>query len=155
MLFSRLRQSVLVLHERTSRFTAIVRTNNRRAHPTANTIAQFFSLMPAQLRRSLTFDNGTEFAEHHRLHKSSGLQTFFCDPHSPWQKGGIENAIGRIRRFLPRNTDLQALQPKDLARFIHAYNHTPRKCLDFLTPAEVFSKLLHFKRDSTPSLRSG
>ena len=155
MLFSRPRQSILVLHERTSRFTAIVRTRNRRARPTANTIARFFSLMPPQLRRSLTFDNGTEFAEHHRLHKSADLQTFFCDPHSPWQKGGIENAIGRFRRLLPRTTDLKALKPKDIARFIHAYNHTPRKCLDFQTPAEVFSKLLHFKRESTPSLRSG
>ena len=155
MLFSRPRQSILVLHERTSRFTAIVRTRNRRARPTANTIARFFSLMPPQLRRSLTFDNGTEFAEHHRLHKSADLQTFFCDPHSPWQKGGIENAIGRFRRLLPRTTDLKALKPKDIARFIHAYNHTPRKCLDFHTPAEVFSKLLHFKRESTPSLRSG
>jgi IS30 family transposase len=155
MLFSRLRQSILVLHERTSRFTAIIRTKNRRAQPTADTIAQFFNLIPRNLRRSLTFDNGTEFAEHHRLHQTSSLQTFFCDPHSPWQKGGVENAIGRIRRFLPRTTDLQALHPQDIARSIHAYNHTPRQCLDFHTPAEVFSKMLHFKRESTPSLRSG
>ncbi len=155
MLFSRLRQSILVLHERTSRFTAIVRTKSRRAQPTADTIAQFFALLPADLRRSLTFDNGTEFAEHHRLHQSSDLKTFFCDPHAPWQKGGIENAIGRMRRFLPRSTDLQTVKPKDLVRFILAYNHTPRKCLDFQTPAEVFSNLLHFKRESTPSLCSG
>ena len=155
MLFSRLRQSILVLHERTSRFTAIVHTDNRRAQPTADTIALFFKLTPSNLRRSLTFDNGTEFAEHHQLHNSTGLQTFFCDPHSPWQKGGVENAIGRIRRFLPRTTDLQALHPQDIVRFILAYNHTPRQCLDFHTPAEVFSKMLHFKRESTPSLRSG
>ncbi len=155
MLFSRLRQSILILHERTSRFTALVQTENRRAQPTAETIALFFTLIPQNLRRSLTFDNGTEFAEHHRLHHSTCLQTFFCDPHAPWQKGGVENAIGRLRRFLPRTTDLQSLDPQDLACFIHAYNHTPRECLDFYTPAEVFSNLLHFKRDSTPSLRSG
>ncbi len=155
MLFSRLRQSILILHERTSRFTALIQTENRRAQPTAETIAQFFKLIPKNLRRSLTFDNGTEFAEHHRLHHTSGLQTFFCDPHAPWQKGGIENSIGRLRRFLPRSTDLNALDPQHLARVIHAYNHTPRLCLDFHTPAEVFSNLLHFKRDSTPSLRSG
>ena len=155
MLFSRPGQSILILHERTSRLTALVHTENRRALPTADTIAQFFKLIPPNLRRSLTFDNGTEFAEHHRLHHSTGLQTYFCDPHAPWQKGGIENAIGRLRRFLPRSTDLQALDPQDLARIIHAYNHTPRYCLDFQTPAEVFSNLLHFKRDSTPSLRSG
>ncbi len=155
MLFSRLRQSILVLHERTSRLTAIVKTDSRRAMPTAKTLARWLKPLPKRLRRSLTIDNGTEFAEHHRLHKKPRLPTFFCDPHSPWQKGGIENAIGRIRRFLPRKTDLETLTPQDLDRFIHAYNHTPRQCLDFRTPAEVFSKVLHFKWESTPSLRSG
>lgn len=155
MLFSRLRQSILVLHERTSRLTAIVKTDSRRARPTTKTIARLLKPMPKRLRRSLTFDNGTEFAEHHRLHKTPKLPTYFCDPHSPWQKGGIENAIGRIRRFLPRKTDLETLTPQDLDRFIHAYNHTPRQCLDFRTPAEVFSRVLHFKWESAPSLRSG
>lgn len=155
MLFSRLRQSILVLHERTSRLTAIVKTRSRRAMPTAKTLARLLKPLPGRLRRSLTIDNGTEFAEHHRLHTKLRLPTFFCDPHSPWQKGGIENSIGRIRRFLPRKTDIDSLNPADLHCLIHAYNHVPRKCLDFLTPAEVFSKLLHFKRDSTPSLRSG
>ena len=155
MLFSRLRQSILVLHERTSRLTAIVKTDSRRAAPTAKTIARLLKPMPKRLRRSLTFDNGTEFAEHHRLHKKPGLPTYFCDPHAPWQKGGIENAIGRIRRVLPRKTDLETLAPQELDRCIHAYNHTPRQCLDFRTPAEVFSRVLHFKWESTPSLRSG
>jgi IS30 family transposase len=155
MLFSRLRQSVLVLHERTSRLTAIVKTDSRRAEPTANTLAELLQPLPDGLRRSLTFDNGTEFAEHYRLHQSPGLATFFCDPHSPWQKGGIENAIGRIRRFLPRKIDLDSLNPHDLIRFMHAYNHSPRQCLDFQTPAEVFSKVLHFKWESTPLLCSG
>lgn len=155
MLFSKPRQAVMVLHERTSRFTIIVRTDCRRAVPTAKTIGRLLKSLPARLRRSITFDNGTEFAEHRRLHKTSKLQTFFCDPHSPWQKGGIENSIGRFRRFFPRKTDLDTLKPRDFQRFIRAYNQTPRQCLDFRTPAEVFSSLLHFKRDSTPSLRSG
>jgi IS30 family transposase len=155
MLFSRLRQSILVLHERTSRLTAIVKTDSRRAIPTANMLARLLKPLPKRLRRSLTFDNGTEFAEHHRLHKKPRLPTFFCDPHSPWQKGGVENAIGRFRRFLPRKTDLETLTSQDLHRLIRAYNHTPRQCLDFRTPAEVFSRVLHFKWESTPSLRSG
>jgi len=155
MLFSRLGQSVLVLHERTSRLTALVKTDSRRAQPTATTLAELLRPLPERLRRSLTFDNGTEFAEHYRLHQSPGLATFFCAPHCPWQKGGIENAIGRLRRFLRRKTNLDTLHPHDLTRFIHAYNHAPRQCLDFQTPAEVFSKVLHFKWESTPSLRSG
>jgi len=149
MLFATYGQNILVLHERTSRFTTLVLTQNRQAEPTALLLAQLLQPLPKHLRRTLTFDNGTEFAEHHRLNANPGIATFFCDPHAPWQKGGIENAIGRIRRFLPRRTNLNTLNPDQLLRSILAYNHTPRKCLDFLTPAEQFSKLLHFKRDST------
>jgi IS30 family transposase len=152
MLFSAYGQNILVLHERTSRFTAIAMTRNRQAEPTAQLLAQLLQPLPERLRRTLTFDNGTEFAEHHRLNSDPGITTFFCDPHAPWQKGGVENAIGRIRRFLPRRTNLQSLDPDHILRSALAYNHTPRKCLDFHTPAEVFSRLLHFKRDSTSPL---
>jgi len=145
MLFASYGQQVLVLHERLSRLTVLARTGSRRAEPTAKMLAQLLHLLPLELRRSLTFDNGTEFAEHHRL----GLLTFFCDPHAPWQKGGVENAIGRFRRWLPRRTDLDQLGPDDLFRAARAYNHTPRKRLDYLTPAEVFSRVLHFEWEST------
>jgi IS30 family transposase len=149
MLFSRYGHNVLVLHERTSRFTALVKTDNRQAQPTAQLLAQLLTPLPKRLRRSLTFDNGTEFAEHHRLNQEPGLATYFCDPHAPWQKGGVENAIGRIRRFLPRRSNLDTLDPDQIVHSARIYNHTPRKCLDFRTPAEVFSQMLHFKRDST------
>lgn len=148
MLFSTLGQSVLVLHERTSRLTALVKTRTRKARPTANTLSGLLGSLPQGLRQSLTFDNGTEFAEHYRL----GLPTFFCDPHAPWQKGGVENAIGRIRRHLPRKTDLTGVSIDQISAIAQAYNHTPRQCLDFHTPAEVFSRVLHFERESTPSL---
>jgi IS30 family transposase len=92
-------------------------------------------------RKTISFDNGNEFAEHHRLHKTIGVQTFFCDPHSPWQKGGVENSIGRLRRSLPRKTDLNLITAAALKRHVQRLNDTPRKCLDFKTPAEAFSKL--------------
>jgi len=77
------------------------------------------------------------------------MQTFFCDTHSPWQKGGIENAIGRMRRPLPRKTNLAGLDADTLNTSVAAYNNTPRKCLGFLSPAEAFlSQLLHFKCES-------
>jgi IS30 family transposase len=145
ILFARYGQAVLALHERTSRLTALVRTDDRRAAPTARLLDELLQPLPDELRLSLTVDNGTEFAEHHQL----ALPTFFCDPHAPWQKGGIENAIGRIRRFLPRRVDLQTLAADDVLRAAQAYNHTPRRCLDFQTPAEVFSTVLHFEREST------
>src|SRR3546814_16448661 len=72
-----------------------------------------------------------------------------CDVRSPWQKGGVENAIGRIRRSLPRNANLDQLPQQAIAAAAHRYNHTPRKCLDFLTPAEAFSRL-----QSTVALQS-
>jgi transposase, IS30 family len=157
MLFSRYGQSVLALHERTSRFTLFLKTRNRKAAPTARLLKRLLKPLPPDLRRSLTFDNGTEFAEHYRLNPQPlGLPTFFCDPHSPWQKGGVENAIGRFRRVLPRRTNLDLLKPSLIARAAAASNHIPRQCLDFRTPAEVFSQqVLHFERESTSPLSRG
>jgi IS30 family transposase len=145
MLFSTYGQAVLVLHERTSRLTALVKTATRKARPTAKTLGSLLGPLPERLKQSLTFDNGTEFAEHYRI----GLATYFCDPHAPWQKGGVENAIGRIRRFLPRKTNLDTITDDTIVAIAQAYNHTPRQCLDFRTPAEVFSSVLHFEREST------
>src|SRR6266487_4547848 len=83
-------------------------------------------------------------------------RTFFCEPHAPWQKGGIENAIGRMRRGLPRKTDLATLSEQRLLSLVRSYNHTPRKCLDYKTPAEVFChNLLHLKCESTAPFASG
>jgi IS30 family transposase len=145
MLFSAYGQSVLVLHERTSRLTALIKTRTRKARPTANALGRLLNPLPERLKQSLTFDNGTEFAEHYRI----GISTFFCEPHAPWQKGGVENAIGRIRRFLPRKTNLDDLSADQVIQIAQAYNHTPRQCLDFHTPAEVFSRVLHFEWEST------
>jgi IS30 family transposase len=157
MLFARYNQSILVLHERTSRLTGFLKTENRKAEPTADVLRRLLEPLPPALRRTLTFDNGTEFAEHFRLNAQPlGLATFFCDPHSPWQKGGVENAIGRCRRFLPRRTDLEQIHPDQLLAAARALNHIPRQCLDFRTPADVFSDLvLHFERESTSPLARG
>jgi IS30 family transposase len=151
MLFARYGQSVLVLHERASRLTVFLKTDTRKAKPTAGLLRQLLEPLPPALRLTLTFDNGTEFAEHFTLAAEPlNLATFFCDPHSPWQKGGVENAIGRLRRFLPRRTNLDQIDPDDIQAAARAFNHTPRKRLDFRTPAEVFSNLvLHFEREST------
>jgi transposase, IS30 family len=141
MMFSRPGQGLLVLHERKTRFTIVHRPADRKAIPTAENIARQLGGLPQQMRRTISFDNGNEFAEHHRLHKRLGVQTFFCDPHSPWQKGGVENSIGRLRRPLPRKTDLNGMTAADLRRHVQRLNNTPRKCLDFRTPAEAFSEL--------------
>jgi transposase, IS30 family len=147
--FAKYGQFILTLHERSSRILLAARPHNKSADIIAEHLRALLIAVPADLRKTLTFDNGTEFAKHFILHPL-GLQTFFCDPHAPWQKGGIENAHGRLRRFLPRKTDLDTIEPENLRRIIAAYNSTPRKCLDFQTPAEVFlAKVLHFKCEST------
>jgi IS30 family transposase len=147
--FARYDQHILTLHERATRILIAGRTPDKNADRIAKLLLQYLADLPKELRKSLTFDNGTEFARHYLL-RAIGTETFFCDPHAPWQKGGIENAHGRLRRFLPRKTDLDEIHPDHISRVLAAYNATPRKCLDFQTPAEVFLRqVLHFKCEST------
>ena len=96
--------------------------------------------LPEGLRQTITFDNGTEFADHMTLQDKVGMRSYFCRPKSPWQKGGVENAILRLRRWLPRQTDISKLTPKELDQIMKKYNSTPRKCLQYQTPAQVFEK---------------
>ena len=155
VMFAKYGQAILTLHERTSRILFATRPQNKTADLIAEIMLTLLEPLPEAMRRSITFDNGTEFARHFLLHEL-GFETFFCDPHAPWQKGGIENAIGRLRRTLPRKTDLATLSNQRFAKLLRAYNSTPRKCLDFQTPAEVFlNQVLHFECESTSRPPSG
>jgi transposase, IS30 family len=138
MLFSRYRQAVLVAHERTSRLVLLSHHTSKAAEPIADRLIALLRRFPAEQRRSITFDNGSEFAAHRRIKAKLRMATFFCDPHSPWQKGGVENLIGRIRRWLPRKTNLENLTQRDLDDIAMDQNLTPRKCLGFRTPLEAF-----------------
>ena len=142
MLFAKYGQGLLVAHERQSRFVMLDHLPDRKAERTAERLAKLLEPLPPALRKTLTVDNGTEFALHYRLTERLAVQTFFCEAHCPWQKGGVENAIGRLRRCLPRKTNLAELSACQIAGIVKAYNDTPRKCLDFRTPAEAFSSLI-------------
>lgn len=154
MLFSTYGQSLLVAQERQSRVLMLFSLRNKSAAGIANQLSNLLGCLPKALAKTVTFDNGSEFARHYQLN-DLGIKTYFCDVRSPWQKGGIENAIGRLRAFLPRKTDLRELSTQDLEQIVANYNHTPRKCLGYKTPAQVFTKqLVHFKREFTfPPLR--
>jgi len=128
MLFRKYGQAVLTVHERSSRFLRLTRQPSKAAPPVLESLLRMFEPLPAPLRQSVTFDNGTEFALHYQLTQRLGLPTFFCDAHKPWQKGGIENAIGPLRRLLPRKTHLASLPLEDLFACALRYNNTPRKC---------------------------
>ncbi|MBY6264294.1 IS30 family transposase [Azospirillum sp. 412522] len=142
MLFARYGQAVLVMHERLTRFTRIFRQPSKAAKPVIERLLDFWGQLPASLRRSATFDNGTEFAEHHQLIDKLGMQTYFCDPHAPWQKGVVENTIGRLRRKLPRKTNLAVITSQEVEAHADWINSIPRECLDFFTPDDLFSKNL-------------
>jgi IS30 family transposase len=149
MLFSKYGQAILVVQERASRMLMLFKLNNKKSETILIQLHNLFDCLPKAVTQSITFDNGTEFAEHYRLN-ALGVKTYFCDVKSPWQKGGIENAIGRLRRSLPRKTDLDTMKAQSIETIVALYNHTPRKCLGYKTPAEVFSKkLLHFKCELT------
>ena len=148
MLFSKYGQAVLTLHERHSRLLIATRPPTKEAIPIAMAMKEILAPLPPEWRQTITFDNGTEFARHYELHDID-METFFCDMYSPWQKGGVENAIGRMRRVLPRKTDLVTLSDDRFTQLVSAYNNTPRKCLDYKTPAELFNEqVLHFKCES-------
>lgn len=153
MCFARYDQALLILHERVSRVLLALPQPSKAAAPVLARLTRILAALPRPLRRSVTFDNGTEFALHYRLKDQLGIETYFCDPHAPWQKGGVENAISRLRRVLPRKSDLTQIHPRQIDRIIANYNATPRRCLAFQTPAEVFWDLLsplHFNRETTP-----
>ena len=141
MLFSSYGQAVLVTHERCSRLVRIEQLPSKAAQGVIDRLIAQFKVLPAHLRASMTFDNGTEFAFHYQLN-AMNIKTYFCDPHAPWQKGGIENAIRRMRRRLPRRTDLAKINQADIDRMVYTYNQTPRRCLQYQTPQEVFDAAL-------------
>jgi len=95
------------------------------------------SPLPPTLRRSITFDRGTEFAAYSTLRAKLGMISYFCQPSAPWQKGSVENTNVRIWRFLPLDTDFSGGSDLDLDTITFRLHHTPRKCLGFRTPAEV------------------
>ena len=93
-------------------------------------------------RRAITFDRGSEFLGCQQPAKGCAIDSFFCDPHSPWQKGSVESTNGRLRRFLPGELDLATLVPARRQEIERQMNDTPRKCLGFRAPQEAFTAAL-------------
>jgi len=109
------------------------------AEAVRDAISAAMTTLPEQLRRSLTWDQGAEMAQHARLRIDTGLQIFFCDPRSPWQRGTNENINGLLRQYFPKGTDLSRHSVEDLAAVAAALNSRPRKTLGWRTPAEALN----------------
>ena len=105
-------------------------------------ITRSITTLPEELRRSLTWDQGAEMAQHARLKVDAGVQVYFCNPQSPWQRGTNENTNGLLRQYFPKGTDLCAHHPEALAAVAAALNSRPRKTLGWKTPAEALDQWL-------------
>jgi len=146
------------LVERSSRFTMLLHlpppddrqprvkngppVSGHGAEQVRDAIADAILTLPEQLRRSLTWDQGAEMAQHPQLRTDTGLQVYFCDPQSPWQRGTNENTNGLLRQYFPRGTDLARHDTQDLAAVAAALNSRPRKTLGWRTPAEILNEHL-------------
>src|SRR3982751_4607163 len=133
---------VLVLHERKSRVTLATRLAGKTAAETISVMLAVFGRINPALRKSVTFDNDTAFAQHALLRSMRNMTTWFCDAYASWQKGGVENANGRLRRWLPRHLDVDQMSDEELQDIVMTANLTPRKCLGFLTPFQAIIKEL-------------
>lgn len=125
--------------ERTSRFIHIRKIRRKTSLRFSNAIVNCLKDYPVYLKRTITYDNGSENVHHQRTNQKLGTQSFFCRPYHSWEKGSVEQVIGLIRRYLPKKTDLTKITRKELNRIESLLNHRPRKCLNFATPSEVFN----------------
>lgn len=123
-----------VLHERKARYVRLRKIPNLKPA----TFAHALTTMAEDLqRKTITYDNGIENRNHEDVSSALNVSNYFCNPYHSWEKGGVENTIGRIRRYIPKGSNLADYSDKDIAKIEHWLNHTPRKCLNFKTPYEI------------------
>jgi IS30 family transposase len=154
------RSAIGTLVERSTRFTVLVHLPREEGWGTTprvkngpalggygaesmrTALAPAIMTLPEALRRSLTWDRGKELAQHAQLRIDTGLQVYFADPHSPWQRGTNENTNGLLRQYFPKGTDLSRWDEEELSAVAHALNSRPRKTLGWKTPAEALNEHL-------------
>ncbi len=141
--FKKQRERLSVQYERKAMITRMHKVADKTASENEQAIAKTLEELPADLAKSMTFDNGSENVCHTTIRDVFNLETYFCAPYAAWQKGGVENAIGLIRRYLPKTTDLATISDEEIHTIQEKLNNRPRKKLNYLTPNEALSVALN------------
>ena len=134
------RHNITTLVERRSRYLIMIKNPSRSSTGIMAGLAERLEPFPPPMRQSITFDRGTEFAFFATLKRSLEIESYFCKPQAPWQKGTVENTNGRLRRFLPSDTDIALIPPEKLLELTTRLNRIPRKCLGYRTPEDVLAE---------------
>jgi IS30 family transposase len=134
--------NILVITERVSRFSFLMKNSSKNAKEVGKNMFNCLASIPHHMRKSITFDNGTEFVNHRLVRNFLGIKTYFCDPHSPWQKGQVEKTNAMLHRFIPKRASLASVDENSLKQIQNQFNNVPRKVLGYKTPAEIFNQLL-------------
>jgi IS30 family transposase len=138
------RTAILVITERVSRYVIIVPLGSaKNAECVARALTKAFKSLPAHLRKTLTYDNGREMAQHAAFSIATKVAVYFCDPHSPWQRGSVENINGLIREYFPKGIDFNTVTKGQLAKAEWRLNNRPRVVLDGQSPSEVFQAAIY------------
>ena len=137
------KSAIGTLVERRTRYVLLVRLpSGRSAAAVRDALAERIVTLPDQLRRSLTWDRGKEMADHLGFTVDTGVQVYFCDPHSPWQRGSNENTNGLLRQYFPKGTDLSVISQEQLDDVARELNDRPRQTLGWLKPSEAFAEVV-------------
>jgi len=137
------RSAVGTLVERSTRYLMLLHLpQGREAEKVDTAMRRAIAQLPSELFRTITWDQGKEMALHADFTIDTGIQIYFCDPASPWQRGSNENTNGLLRQYMPKGTDLSLLTQRDLDRFARSLNNRPRKTLGYLKPSEKLAELL-------------